>query len=388
MKILFIGGLFKNQSKYIKNTSKINQTSADNFQKMILKILNKDYNVHVLSMPFVGTFPTYYKEWKNKRETYVIDGITVKQLFFLNIKGLYLLNRFIFLTKEIIKMKTFDTLMVYSINTPFLLAASIHKKLFGSKIILIVPDLPQYMNPNSKVSKIKKVLKKIDLSILNFLNRYIDGYVFLTKYMNTRINKSSKPYIVVETVLHPISFKKEFKKNYILYSGTLNSKYGIKELVDEYIGYKENSFDLIICGTGELDGYINEVSKKNERLKFLGNIDRDNLLKLQKEALFLVNPRKNNEEYTKFSFPSKITEYLSSGRPVVCYKLDGIGNEYDSILFYAKENKIIDYIENLVIKNAYSEQFYQDKLNRFIKEFKTEEIQLKKFNRIISAVNE
>ena len=51
-------------------------------------------------------------------------------------------------------------------------------------------------------------------------------------------------------------------------------------------------------------------------------------------ATVLVNPRKNVGEYTKYSFPSKIMEYLSSGVPAVAYKLDGIPSEYDGYINY------------------------------------------------------
>lgn len=47
-----------------------------------------------------------------------------------------------------------------------------------------------------------------------------------------------------------------------------------------------------------------------------------------------MNPRRNNEEFTKYSFPSKDIEYLSSGAPVAAYKLDGIPDEYDEYMIY------------------------------------------------------
>ena len=59
---------------------------------------------------------------------------------------------------------------------------------------------------------------------------------------------------------------------------------------------------------------------------------------MQTEVTVLVNPRQNNEEFTKYSFPSKTMEYLSSGVPVVAYKLDGIPDEYDEYLNYVEDN--------------------------------------------------
>ena len=61
-------------------------------------------------------------------------------------------------------------------------------------------------------------------------------------------------------------------------------------------------------------------------------------LSLQKNAAVLVNPRQNNEDFTKFSFPSKNLEYLSSGVPMVGYKLDGIPDEYDDYIIYPADD--------------------------------------------------
>ena len=51
-----------------------------------------------------------------------------------------------------------------------------------------------------------------------------------------------------------------------------------------------------------------------------------------------MSPRQNVGEYTKYSFPSKLMEYLLSGVPVVGYKLDGIPKEYDQFINYVVDN--------------------------------------------------
>ena len=60
-------------------------------------------------------------------------------------------------------------------------------------------------------------------------------------------------------------------------------------------------------------------------------------VQLQKKATVLVNPRTNQGEYTKYSFPSKTMEYMASGRPVMMFRLDGIPGEYDPFLTYIPE---------------------------------------------------
>jgi glycosyltransferase involved in cell wall biosynthesis len=52
------------------------------------------------------------------------------------------------------------------------------------------------------------------------------------------------------------------------------------------------------------------------------------VLSLQRQATVLVNPRGGTAEFTKYSFPSKIMEYLLSGTPAVIRRLPGIPEEY------------------------------------------------------------
>jgi len=57
----------------------------------------------------------------------------------------------------------------------------------------------------------------------------------------------------------------------------------------------------------------------------------------QKRSSLLVNPRKK-QEFTKYSFPSKVLEYMSSGTPMLAYRLDGIPTEYDPFYYQIRED--------------------------------------------------
>ena len=64
----------------------------------------------------------------------------------------------------------------------------------------------------------------------------------------------------------------------------------------------------------------------------------------------------NSEEYTKYSFPSKIMEYVSTGKPTICYKLDGIPDEYDNILIFPMDNSIESLSQCIVDVSNYNEK--------------------------------
>ncbi len=52
------------------------------------------------------------------------------------------------------------------------------------------------------------------------------------------------------------------------------------------------------------------------------------VIEAERRAWLLVNPRPAEEEFTKYSFPSKTMEYLASGTAVLTTRLPGMPAEY------------------------------------------------------------
>ena len=55
------------------------------------------------------------------------------------------------------------------------------------------------------------------------------------------------------------------------------------------------------------------------------------------EATLLVNPRPTDEEYVKYSFPSKTMEYMASGTPVLTTVLPGMPKEYHPYVYLLED---------------------------------------------------
>ena len=108
---------------------------------------------------------------------------------------------------------------------------------------------------------------------------------------------------------------------------------------------------------------------------------------LQKNAVVLINPRQNNEEFTKYSFPSKNLEYLSSGVPLIAYKLDGIPNEYDDYIIYPENDSVYslsDTITNICNLTKEERKAIGLKAKKFVLENKNNKVQAKKIIDFIS----
>nr|WP_307773773.1 glycosyltransferase [Aeromonas caviae] len=149
------------------------------------------------------------------------------------------------------------------------------------------------------------------------------------------------PYTVIEGIALPdVNIDNDWwqeeidKKKYFLYTGTLDRRYGIKDLVDSYIESGVSNYKLVICGDGNEREYLEKMALRFNNIKYLGQLEHDKIVKLQSNASLLINPRRGEDEFTKFSFPSKVIEYMRSGVPILMYKLDGIPKEYNEFFFH------------------------------------------------------
>ena len=350
IKVLILCGVFAkaNEAEVVENAKKAVEFSANIFQKKLIKGFQEiGVDIKVISAPFIGSYPnaSNIRKFQGFREmqteyTYVP---------FNNLWGIRNFSRAAALKSKLgpfIQDNCNEKLIiVYSPHTPFLDVAVFAKKQDPRiRICMVVPDLPQYMNLNKKIGWLYRIGKKYDIAKFNRLNRCVDSYVLLTEEMKYPLCVEKRPYIIVEGIVDPerlyadLPKKKVHKGKYIVYTGKMNQKFGVCDLVDTFVGLDDPDYRLILCGSGDAQSYIEEMSKKDTRIVYLGQVTPDEAQKWIMEADVLVNPRPNNEEYTKYSFPSKNIEYLLSGNPVVAYMLDGIPSIYEKCFFVAEED--------------------------------------------------
>ena len=123
-----------------------------------------------------------------------------------------------------------------------------------------------------------------------------------------------------------------------MYAGTLQYEFGIRTLLQAFEQIEDPDYALWICGSGEAADEISALSRKDPRIRFFGFVPKAEVNALQRQATVLVNPRQNEGEYVKYSFPSKTFEYLASGVPMIGYKLAGFPDDYDDCIFFVEGN--------------------------------------------------
>lgn len=405
MDILFLGGVFPKDEESIIYSKSIGviQFAANALQWNIINGLDacNDKPISILNSIFIGSYPKFYKDIYVKSNVWNHTvGAKDRNVGFLNIFGIKQIWRGLAISKlSAAWAKNKDqgkkVILIYSMNTPFIYAAvKAKKKNPDVKICLICPDLPEFMNPGIEKKAIFNILKLVDRKVMNYLLNKVDSFVLLSKHMTERININNRPWIVMEGVVN-LEESKSITKNYddidskkiVLYTGTLNKAYGIMELLEAFSIIKEPNINLWICGAGEAQLDVEELEKKNPRVKYFGQVDREYAIKLQKKASLLVNPRNDKGEYTKYSFPSKIIEYMASGTPALMYSLPGIPDEYYEHIYIIDGDSPVDIANSItrICKKSHEElNLVGENAKKFVLTNKNHVIQAQ---RIVDLIN-
>ena len=365
---------------------KIKDPAADQVSKMMIEgfSLQKNIETSVVNIKCMNPWPNQGMSIYESKKSGFESGVKIKNVPFVNIP---LLNRISVFSSLLNTLKVelnnnkSDWIICYALTLPTLAAICLAKKLFGVRLCVIVPDLPmpEYMNPSGGTVYVQ--LKRLDVKIQKLFYKYIDRWVYFSKQMNEFFNCDENKFIVMEGMVRKSSKHDELKKNttnspkIICYTGGVSYFNRIPDFVNKFMQIK-GDYILQIIGSGDAEKYIKKMALKDPRIIVLGQMKHDKVIKYQKNADLLINPRQC-DDFTKYSFPSKTLEYLKSGKPVLMHKLPGIPCEYDDYLNYYSGNDLEQIIEYIFTN-------YEEILNKaiqgrkFVLENKNNEYQMRK----------
>ena len=242
--------------------------------------------------------------------------------------------------------------MVYSMHMPFMLAAVLSKFIYKDlHLSIIVADIPEFMSFDVKKYSIRSMMKNVEKHIGKILIRFFDTHIFLTESMEEYFDIKNTS-IIIEGISRENKVSKKYEedrsKKIIMYAGTIDKAYGIYELIEAFEEINTD-YELWIVGAGNGKEYIQKKSAESIKIKFLGVVSREEVLKYQKIASILINPRyPDGNEFTKYSFPSKTIEYMLSGKAIIGYELPGIPIEYFDYIYTLGTHKNKEHMKNII----------------------------------------
>ncbi len=329
------------------------QNQADAFQQSLLRGLRKaGAEVWVANSLPVGVFPLQYK---GLRIPAAQTGKQEQELGCVNLPILKQRQRTRRAEKALetwVRQSTENReILVYSLYLPYLRAVSRVKcKHPDLKATLLVTDLPNELGLSSGRKGLAQRLERRWGNESLRLCACFDRYVLLTAQMADVLPVRGKPYTVLEGIAptedeacEPSEASEAIRSALaedlpaVLYTGTLNREFQLDRLLDAFADPSMRSTALWLCGKGDMEAEIASRAEAYPNIRYFGFVSRREALLLQRHAAALINPRANEGLFTRYSFPSKLMEYMLSGKPVLCCKLAGIPDEYDPYLTYIPE---------------------------------------------------
>lgn len=337
--IVFLGGIFvESQHEQIETNSKANvQHAADALQKAILRGLSQHEQIRtgIVNVPFIASFPRGNRTfWFPGTKMTLFGRIPLTGVGFLNVMVARVFDRWRAAFRGL-RTVTADypsgTIITYSAHAPFLLAALALRRLRPSfRICLVLPDFPEFMGQGGIVYRI---VADCNRRLFYRIAPKFDHFMVLTAAMAERLQLRPAQFTVIEGIydLQDDAGDPEWPAEpgpVFIYTGTLAARYGILDLLAAFSQLKTHSARLWICGDGDARSAVEDLARQDPRVTYHGRVTRAAALALQARAHVMVNPRRPEGEFTRYSFPSKTMEYLASGRPVVMHWLPGMPEEY------------------------------------------------------------
>ena len=397
MKILFITGLYPNElyEDLRDRAYGVLQNAPNVFQWSIVEgLVNNEIDFNVVSLPFLPEWPHGYKslytplydiKYQGKKIGRMVPycNLVVYKTFSVRVRLQWYIEQWI---KDNRGEDNDLVILTYTPYFPYIKAAvNAIKDISGITIASIVTDLVDDMlNFESNRKLLKRVQCYKESRQTKSLYKHIDKFILLSKYMTEKIPSALERHIVIEGISVEKPFpngldKSEYKT--ILYTGALQHYAGVSDLIKAFSKIKDDDCRLIICGSGPLATMALDYAETDKRIIYMGLVSHDESLKLQRSATVLINPRKPDCDITKYSFPSKTMEYLSSGTPMIGYKLAGIPEEYFKYYYTIDEmteDALIEKIKNVLALNKEELEQKAREAYHFIMREKVAKVQVKK----------
>ncbi len=201
-----------------------------------------------------------------------------------------------------------------------------------SKSIAIIADY-------SGAECFRSLPRKLYAMVMKASFRRFDTVVGLSKKISPMLRKEQK-FVLMEGGIDRALYdyfqdppRQDNTTCTILYAGLLEQVTGI-DLLLSAVNMLPASFPvrILFTGKGSMMDAVKEAAASDPRISYLGHLPYEEYLEVIKGADILINPRNMNLPENRNNFPSKILEYLCSGKPVISTRF--IGHEKFPQFFY------------------------------------------------------
>ncbi|MEE0138391.1 glycosyltransferase [Fusobacterium ulcerans] len=360
MKLIFFG----DHVSEILNLQKAKNPAGNKWQKNLINSLKKYSNILVVSYFRPKLFfkshqlfvPNSLQKEQNKQESILLKFFNFPVLreiclFFSTINILIKINS----NNKQESLKILQYNLYFPVSWAIFLLSFIYKYEFIPIILDIV------LEKSYQVSFIKRKYLKFELIMQKIIFKKLRKVIVINEMIIEDFFDNVK-YLVIEggvsqediSKTENLIKTKRNMKNKIVFTGTLDKVNGVDFLINSIKNIENQCMELDIYGIGELEEFVRKSSIRDKRIKYKGFKKNDEILERQKNASFLIIPRKRSNKILRYTFPSKLFEYMLSETPVICTNIPGLKQEYQECLY------VIDTEDEIVFANEISKILKKD----------------------------
>ena len=330
--ILFVGSVLSD-AECLSNV--ICNAAGNKFQKKFAAALGKATGrmVDLLAYEPARMFPKGKKIVYRATQRDVGDGLTAAYFGFLNLplvkQWTQMVTLFVSLVRWHLRHRSGKRIViVFNVFAPHAMALLLARAVCGGRTIALVADLPHGLY---SFAGTWGLVEKLDFEIqLRSMKRF-DGIIGLTAMIAADF-APGLPALVVEggVDVNAVAAPRKVSSDdrVILFSGTLNEVNGTRLMLQAFARTTDPSYRLRVFGRGPLEQLVADAAAADPRIEYRGHRPNEEILDEQRNAMVLLNPRPSGHPITRYTFPSKLHEYMMSGRPVITTRLPGIPETY------------------------------------------------------------
>jgi glycosyltransferase involved in cell wall biosynthesis len=246
----------------------------------------------------------------------------------------------------LIKRKGINWIFVHGVHSPYLVFGLL-ARLLGCHVAVVLTDPPGIALATD--SRLARLMKHIDSWLIGYFLARMDAVLALAPDLVLRL-APNQPALVFPGILESIldipaasldSHSRSLSNDglfTIVYAGGLSQAYGVDRLIDAVLGFEPGvTVRLKLYGRGDQAMSIRRLVEEETRIVYGGFVDAATLLPELCAADLLINPRPTSEDFATMSFPSKLIEYLATGRPVLTTRIPSIPATLSEHFYYIKD---------------------------------------------------
>jgi glycosyltransferase involved in cell wall biosynthesis len=356
--ILYVGFLFPDKLKKLINNQTYPQAATQRFGEALIHTLRSVFdaeNIKIISFAPINDYPNN-KLIISPSSKWIINGIQAKMLSFINIIGLKHLTRFIITYIHVLKWTYKASNNRRIIITHGLVSAQLWSVYLGQ--LFYRSTLCTYITDDTGVSLkgeslIVKGIREFDKKIIMMALQRMSGVIAMTNKLAEKLAPGLPVSIIpaiynFNTKLSFLDIKDISNEFNIVFSGGVNKDNGIEFLLDSFKTANKKDWRLIIAGKGDMEEEVQKAVLFDHKINYKGFVEIEELSEIYKDADVFVNLRLTSSEITDLGFPSKLIEFVGTGKPVISSNLPALTNEFRKhLIILESDDPKSSFIENL-----------------------------------------